>query len=241
MSALKLVLPLSLLVWACAACAVPVNSGRADLVANPGRHALPGGAPGVETGILLDVRLDRQVSFSACGAHVAASLSEYWGRTVPSGARVEPMSGGALFRSQPPESSGGYSVRELADLLVEQGLVAAAVTARRAGVVREVSDGRPVIVRVTLAPEQIRTRTLFPFEMSFLDEVERLSSRATLAMVSGGQSAGINHYWLVAGFTETHLLVMDPAMGLRQVRFDVFDQVADAGGNLAVVVGGWSA
>ncbi len=77
--------------------------------------------------------------------------------------------------------------------------------------------------------------------MSFLDEVERLSSRATLAMVSGGQSAGINHYWLVAGFTETHLLVMDPAMGLRQVRFDVFDQVADAGGNLAVVVGGWSA
>lgn len=223
------------------ACAVPLNSTRHDLLLAPGRHSLPpgGGSSSIEGALLLDVRLDRQISRNACGAHAAASLLDYWSRSVPaSPPRASPV-GLDLYRDSPPQSPDGYSLGQLAELLEAQGLTAVVVTTTSHAIQSELRNGRPTIVRVSLSPDSLWDRTILPYDAPVLGELERFYSRKALAVMGLFGARRINHFWVVAGFTQTHMLVLDPLMGIRQVRHDHFEQVFSLGGRLAIVSGGW--
>lgn len=224
------------------ACAVPLNSTRQDLLGSPGLHALPAEAtaPDVRGALLLDVRLDRQLAGNACGAHVSASLLDYWFRVLPS-PEAKPPSGAELYRRQPPSSPDGYSLEELVRLLEAQGLAAVGVRSTQARLRAELQQGRPAIVRVGLEPRELLTKTVWPTDTPWLGRLAAWLSQRAVATMYALHPRTVDHFWLVAGQTPTHLLVVDPMMGLRQVELDHFDRVWKRGGQLAVVSGGWTA
>jgi predicted double-glycine peptidase len=217
-----------------------LNGTRHDLLQSPGRHSLPLGdaVSPVEGALFLDVRLDRQIAKNGCGAHAAAAMLDYWSRSVPSG-NGPPPSGAQLYRDSPPRSSDGYSLGQLSELLEAQGLSAVAVRTTSDSLRSELRNGRPAIARVGLGVEELMDRTILPYGTPVLGDIERFYSRRTWAVMGLFGARWIDHYWLVAGFTQTHMLVVDPIMGVRQVRMDHFERAFSRGGQLAIVSGGW--
>jgi hypothetical protein len=67
--------------------------------------------------------------------------------------------------------------------------------------------------------------------------LERRAFDLSSSLTGGGR---LDHYWLVVGYDETRLVVLDPVMGLRAVSHAAFGTLLAEGGNLGVVSGGWA-
>jgi predicted double-glycine peptidase len=229
----------SLLLASCFA--APANADRSDFLSTPSRNAVPPAAINLEPSatLLLDVRLDRQTASNSCGAHAVASLVDYWQRADAAAAPSGAVTGEALYLETPPATGAGYSLAEMVSLLERSGLVAVAVTTSIDAIKAELDDGRPVIARVSVATPYLISSTVFPSEAGLLSGIETGVNGMAARLMEPVSLGRLDHYWVVIGYDATHMIVMDPAMGMRAVRFDAFARAFDRGGKLAVVSGGW--
>jgi hypothetical protein len=180
--------------------------------------------------LVLPVAHDRQTEGAACGAHVLASVMNYW---LGAGAAV----GDQIYRDTPPaDAELGYSIAELVSLARQRGLLASGVRLGQADLIRELESGRPVVVPVRIPAIYVQSRTLPGANAPVIgvasavveQRVGRLSEWTDLAMV--------NHYVLVAGYEGDRFVVLEPVMGFRTISFERLARYRRSFGDAAVVV-----
>jgi hypothetical protein len=178
--------------------------------------------------LVLSVVHDRQTDGASCGAHVLASVINYW--RGPGTA-----AGDAIYRATPPADSAGYSVAELLSLARANGLLANGVRLDQQAIIRELESGRPVLAPVRLPSIYVQNRT-FPganapyvgYAGSVLSyRVGRLSEFTGLEMV--------DHYLLIVGYDEERFVVVEPVMGYRTISHDKLARYRAAFDNAAMV------
>lgn len=178
--------------------------------------------------LVLSVEHDRQTDGASCGAHVLASVVNYW--RGPGAVR-----GDAIYRLTPPSDPGGYTMAELLPLARANGLLANGVRLDDAALIRELESGRPVVVAVRLPSIYVQNRT-FPganapvvgYAGGVLSyRVGRLSEITGLEMV--------DHYLLVVGYDAERFVVVEPVMGYRTIGRDKLARYRTAFDNAAMV------
>lgn len=181
--------------------------------------------------LVLPVVHDRQTSGPSCGAHALASVVNYWRGP---GA----LTGDALYREHPPGDGAGYSMTELVSLAQQQHLLASAVRLPQEGIIRELENGRPVLVPVRLPSIYIQQRALPGGDVPLVGVARNaLISRA--GQVSEATNMGVvNHYLLVAGYENQTFVVVEPVMGYRTMSFSRLARYRSAFGDAAIVFSG---
>lgn len=181
--------------------------------------------------LVLPVVHDRQTAGPSCGAHVLASVVNYWRGPGT-------LSGDTLFRETPPANASGYSMAELMTLSRAHGLLASAVRLSQDAIIRELESGRPVLVPVRLPSIYVQQRTLPGGNVPIISV-----ARNTLIYRAGRVSewsrlAMVDHYLLVVGYEESTFVVLEPVMGYRTIRFNKLARYRRAFGNAAIVFSG---
>jgi hypothetical protein len=178
--------------------------------------------------LVLSVEHDRQTDGPSCGAHVLASIVNYW-------RGPNTVSGNAIYAAAPPANSTGYSIAELLALARANGLLANGVRLDDAAIIRELENGRPVLVAIRLPSIYVQNRT-FPganapvlgYAGSILSyRVGRLSEFTGLEMV--------DHYVLVVGYDAERFVVLEPVMGYRTISHDKLARYRRHFNNAAIV------
>lgn len=183
--------------------------------------------------LLLPVAHDRQTEGPTCGAHVLASVLQYWqGPSAPTGH--------AIFAATPPASPAGYSMAELMVIAQQRGLLASAVRLRQADIVRELEAGRPVLTPVRIPSINLQDWALpgsnrpvvgFPARL-VTTRVGRVSEWTGLAM--------IDHYVLVVGYEGETFVALEPVLGFRTISFDRLERYRRPFNDAAIVFSGSS-
>lgn len=213
----------------CAACAVNPNRDLDTFAARTGANSFEvRNRRLANEALVLPVVQDRQTEGPSCGAHVLASVINYW-----RGAGA--ADGAALFRTTPPANAAGYSMAELITLAQENGLQASAVRLSQDDIIRELEHGRPVLTPVRLPSIYVQQRQLpggeapvFGFARNALIyRAGRVSEWTGLAVV--------DHYVLVAGYEGETFVVLEPVMGLRTISFTRLARYRGAFGDAAIV------
>jgi hypothetical protein len=221
---------------------IPVNPNRSAFAAAPYRNAIPRSQVRLDAGstLLLDLHLDRQRASNSCGAHAVASVVDYWMRARPSVPARARKTGLDFYAGDPPDAEAGYDLSELVGLLEDAGLVAVAVGTSMNGIRRELELGRPVIARVSLSAGYLATLRIFDPQTPLLGAMEAHVSDLAARLVEPLPVSRLDHYWVVIGHNADHLIVLDPAIGIRAVQNAAFERAFDLGGRLAVISGGWA-
>lgn len=218
----------------CAAgCAINPNRDVAQFAAQSGAHSFEPFNRRLTSpeALVLPVVHDQQFSGPACGAHALASVVNYWNGE---GA----LDGAALFAAQPPASEAGYSMAELRAIARAHGLAASAVRLDEAHIIRELEQGRPVLIPVRLPSIYVQQRIMpggqtpivGPVRNFVIHRAGRVSEFAGLAMV--------DHYLLVVGYDETRFVVVEPVMGYRTIARTRLGRYREAFADAAMVFSG---
>jgi hypothetical protein len=178
--------------------------------------------------LVLSVEHDRQTDGPSCGAHVLASVINYWRGPGT-------IAGNSIYGATPPANPTGYSIAELLTLARANGLLANGVRLDDAAIIRELESGRPVLVALRLPSIYVQNRT-FPganapivgYAGSLLSyRVGRLSEFTGLEMV--------DHYVLVVGYDDDRYVVLEPVMGYRTISHDKLARYRRHFNNAAIV------
>jgi hypothetical protein len=182
--------------------------------------------------LVLPVDFDRQTEGPACGAHVMASLVNYW-------RKAQVLDGSTLFHARPPKSPSGYSMDELLTIASDQGLSSSAVRLDQKGLIAELEKGRPVLAPVRLPSIYVQQRTIPVGDVPIIGTARNLlmSRSGRVQEISG--IAMVNHYLLVIGYGqnkgEDRFVVLDPVMGYRTIGADKLARYRKAFGDAAIV------
>lgn len=198
------------------ACATAPTSDVATFAARSADNSFePFEAPIAADGALvLAVVHDRQNSGASCGAHALASVVNYW-----RGAGT--VTGDAIFSATPPANAEtGYSMVEITALAERNGLVASAVRLNLPDLIRELENGRPVLLPVRVPAIYVQDRSLpgagqpivGPVTDFAVERVGRMSELTNLSLV--------NHYVLLVGYDRDRAVVVEPVMGYRTISFE---------------------
>lgn len=222
-------LAIILLSLSAAGCAVSPTSSISEFAENSGSNSFEvfDRALTSSSALVLDLQHDRQRSGPSCGAHVLASVVNYW--------RPGTVTGDAIFSQTPPADGMGYSMTELLALARAQNLLASAVAMPREGLIRELEAGRPVLVPVRLPSIYVQQRALPGGDIpvvglarnSLIYRAGRVSEFSNLAMV--------NHYLLVVGYDEDRFVVLEPVMGYRTISVTKLERYRAAFQDAAIV------
>lgn len=224
-----LVVPLLLALGACATHPTSSLDAFAERSASNSFEFLNRGVDPPST-LVLPVVHDQQVELSACGAHVLASVINYWrGPGTASGQQI--------YDATPPANmEAGYSMAEVLTLAQANGLQASAVRLARADIIRELENGRPVLVPVRVPSVFVQSWSMPGANIPLVGlpaslvttRVARVSEWTNLAMV--------NHYILIVGYEEDETFVaVEPVMGFRTISFRRLDRYRRAFENAAIV------
>jgi hypothetical protein len=178
--------------------------------------------------LVLPLVQDRQTSGPSCGAHALASVVNYW---KGPGA----LDGEALFQSRPPASPSGYSIGELLDLAHGEGLLASGVELPSDAVIRELENGRPVLVPVRLPSIYVQQRTAPDGDVVVLDAAKDVLIGRAARVSEWTRLALLDHYLLLVGYADDTFVVLEPVMGYRTVDADKLDRFRRPFGDAAVV------
>lgn len=178
--------------------------------------------------LVLPVVHDRQTDGPSCGAHVLASVINYW-------RGPDTVQGDAIYTSTPPSAPAGYSIAELMTLARANGLIASGVRLDDAAIIRELENGRPVLVAVRLPSIYVQNRTypgantpVLGFMGSVLSyRVGQVSQWTGLEMV--------DHYLLVVGYDDERWVVVEPVMGYRTISRDKLERYRRPFENASIV------
>lgn len=184
--------------------------------------------------LVLPVAHDRQTSTAACGAHVLASVINYWNGP-------ETVTGHALFASTPPaDLMAGYSLAELMRLAQAHGLTSSAVRLDSALIAAELERGRPVLVPVRVPSIYIQPWALPGANVPVLGVPAAVVTSRTGWVAELTGATMVNHYMLVVGYEDETFVVLEPVMGFRTISFDRFERYRRAFNNAALVFSGAS-
>ncbi|MFN3912905.1 hypothetical protein [Hyphomonas sp.] len=214
------------------ACATTPNAGPDAFAARSAANSFEafGGAVDPPSTLLLPLVHDRQINAVACGAHVLASLTNYW-------LGADHVSGAQIFSDRPPtDMTSGYSMAEMLTLAGEQGLLASAVRLQPAGLVRELEAGRPVLVPVRVPSVFVQGWQLPGANLPVLGIPAALvmSRSAQVAELTG--QGMLNHYVLIAGYDGETFVILEPVMGLRTISAARLSRYREAFGDAAIVL-----
>ncbi len=224
-------LNLLLLALCAGGCAVTGNSDMASFAQNTGSNSFEVFDRTIQSpdALVLPVVHDRQTAGPSCGAHVLASVVNYWHG-------ADTLSGDALYRATPPASPAGYSMAELMTLAQTHGLLASAVRMPSDAITQELERGRPVLVPVRLPSIYVQQRQLPGGDIPVVGFV-----RNTLIYRAGRVSeftdlAVVDHYLLVVGYEPEGLfVVIEPVMGYRTISADKLERYREHFEDAAIV------
>ncbi len=223
------VLLLALCLGACATRPTPTIDAFAEDSANNSFEVLHRSFR--ENALVLPVVHDQQQAAQSCGANALASIVNYW-----RGAGV--VSGEALYLATPPADARGYNLNELVALARTQGLLANTVRIDKQGIIRELENGRPVLVPV-LVPAVFVANRAAPGEnapvvgfvsRNFVGRVGWVLEHTNLGMVS--------HYLVVVGYDAHRFAVVEPVRGYRTITFDRLERYRRPYADAALVLSG---
>jgi hypothetical protein len=223
------VVPLLLALGACATHPTSSLDAFAERSANNSFEFMNRGVDPPST-LVLPVAHDQQVELAACGAHVLASVVNYWRGPGT-------VAGQQIYDATPPaDAEAGYSMAELLTLARANGLQAQAVRLARADVIRELESGRPVLVPVRVPSVFVQNWSMPGANIPLVGlpaslvttRVARVSEWTNLAMV--------NHYILIVGYeADDTFVAVEPVMGFRTISFDRLERYRRAFDNAAIV------
>lgn len=226
-----LVVPLLLALGACASTPTSSLGAFAERSANNSFEPFDRAVEPPDT-LALPVAHDQQTSMAACGAHVMASVINYW---EGEGA----VTGQALFEATPPaDTRAGYSMTELMALARAHGLTTNAVRLADADIIRELESGRPVLVPVRVPSIFIQPWQLPGANVPVLGlPAAVVTSRVGMIAEFTGATM-VNHYVLIVGYENDTFVAVEPVMGFRTISFDRLDRYREPFGNAALVFSG---
>lgn len=164
--------------------------------------------------LVLPVVHDRQTTGASCGAHVLASVVNYW-----RGAGT--VRGDALFAASPPANGeAGYSVAELVALAGQHGLLASGVRLNLPDLIRELEAGRPVLLPVRIPSIYVQDRTLPGADRALVDRATDLAVQRVGAVSELTGLAVVDHYVLLVGYDRDRAIILEPVMGYRTISFE---------------------
>jgi hypothetical protein len=178
--------------------------------------------------LVLPVVHDRQTDGPSCGAHVLASVINYWRGPGT-------VAGDAIYSSTPPSEPAGYSIAELLTLARANGLLANGVRLDDAAIQRELESGRPVLVAVRLPSSYVQNRTFPGANTPVLGYVGGVLSYRVgqVSAVTGLEM--VDHYLLVVGYDDERFVVVEPVMGYRTISHEKLDRYRRHFGNASIV------
>ncbi|MBX3509845.1 MAG: hypothetical protein KF700_01505 [Hyphomonadaceae bacterium] len=214
----------------CAATPTPSLDAFAAHSANNSFEAFDRSVAPPET-LVLPVIHDRQTAGPSCGAHVLASVINYWNGP---GA----VSGDAIFAETPPVNPGGYSLAELMRLARANGLAASAVRLSAGDLMRELEHGRPVIVPIRAPAVYLQPWSLPGANEPILGAPARIVSARVARLSEFTGVAMVDHYLLVVGYTHDMFVVVEPILGFRTIEADRLARYRAGAGDAAIVLSG---
>ncbi len=152
--------------------------------------------------VYVDLRFIKQITPQSCGAAVLASVAEYWG---VSGFGQENI----LEQHSPGDPKKGYSIGELKRLSRSVGLLAFSFTSDREQIVKQIDLGRPLIVPLSIPRDDFLRRSV-----PIIPRTYSLLSKLFVKDYS--------HYVVIAGYNAQRVLILDPNVGFRWVKWNTF-------------------
>lgn len=200
-----------LLLALCAAgCAVTPTSNVNEFALQSANNSFDGFAPAVgANALVLPVAHDHQTRRDSCGAHVLASVINYWR------ASAAPITGEAIYAAHPPASPDGYTIAEVLTLARTNGLMANGVRLPAEGLIRELESGRPVLVAIRVPSVFVQSLTYPGANAPVIGRAgDFITSRVgRVSEVTGLEM--VDHYVLVVGYDAERFVVVEPVMGYR--------------------------
>lgn len=201
----------ALLLALCAAgCAVTPTSNVNEFAHQSANNSFDGFAPAVgANALVLPVAHDHQTRRDSCGAHVLASVINYW--RLP----AAPTTGEAIYAAHPPTSPDGYTIAEVLTLARANGLLANGVRLPAEGLIRELESGRPVLVAIRVPSVFVQSITYPGANAPVIGRAgDFITSRVgRVSEVTGLEM--VDHYVLVVGYDAERFVVVEPVMGYR--------------------------
>ncbi|MBC7768995.1 MAG: hypothetical protein H7124_09425 [Phycisphaerales bacterium] len=225
-----LVVPLLLALAACATTPMSSMDMFAQRSASNSFEFFGGSVAPPET-LVLPVAHDRQTNTAACGAHVLASVINYWRGDGT-------VSGDAIFASHTPAAPDGYSIAEVMALAQQNDLTASAVRLTPEDIVRELESGRPVLVPIRVPSVFIQPWSLPGANVPVLGLPANLITSRVAMVSEWTDTAMVNHYVLVVGHDGDKFVVVEPVLGYRTISFDRLGRYRRDFNNAAVVFSG---
>jgi hypothetical protein len=204
-------LALALLLGGCAVTPVPDVNTFAEDSANNSFEVFDRRMAG--NALVLPVVHDRQTNGASCGAHVLASVINYWrgpGTAV----------GNTIYTTTPPANAAGYSIAEIMTLARANGLIASGVRLDDAAIIRELENGRPTLVAVRLPSIYVQNRTYPGADAPVLGFVGSVLSYRVGQVSQATGLEMVDHYLLVVGYDDERWVVVEPVMGYRTISRD---------------------
>lgn len=225
-----LVVPLLLGLAACATSPVSSMGAFADRSSNNSFEFFGRSVEPPET-LVLPVAHDRQTNTAACGAHVLASVINYWQGEGT-------VDGNAIFASHTPAAPDGYSIAEVMGLAQQYGLTASAVRLTHEDIVRELESGRPVLVPIRVPSVYVQNWSLPGANVPIVGLPANLITTRVAMVSEWTDTAMVNHYVLVVGHDGDKFVVVEPVLGYRTISFDRLGRYRRDFNNAAVVFSG---
>ena len=225
-SALAGALALALISAGCAVTPVPDVNTFAEDSANNSFEVFDRRMAG--NALVLPVVHDRQTDGASCGAHALASVINYWrgpGTAV----------GDTIYTSTPPANAAGYSIGEIMALARANGLIASGVRLDDAAIIRELENGRPVLVAVRLPSIYVQNRTYPGANAPVLGFVGSVLSYRVGQVSQATGLEMVDHYLLVVGYDDERWVVVEPVMGYRTISRDKLERYRRPFENASVV------
>lgn len=237
---------------ALAACSTLTNDDVGEFARHQSRNSLEVFRTHLDetSASVLSLKLDAQEDGHTCGAHAVAIVAEYWASFFPPAPLLEARaeteaqaqtvgrSGAEIAALHPPSSDHGYTALELHALLNQFELSTIIARASLDQLENEIGAGRPVIVPVRLPAAYVQTLTLLPISFAGVDQLKSYSVRRVASLSQISRIGLINHYWILAGFDEHSVVVLDPALGYRTLSRKRFERYRKAYANAAIIIGG---
>lgn len=219
-------LTLALFIAGCAVTPVPDVNAFAEESANNSFEVFDRRMAG--DSLVLPVVHDRQTDGPSCGAHALASVINYWRGPGT-------VQGDTIYASTPPSASAGYSIAELMTLARANGLIASGVRLDDAAIIRELENGRPVLVAVRLPSIYVQNRTYPGANAPVLGFVGSVLSYRVGQVSQWTGLEMVDHYLLVVGYDDERWVVVEPVMGYRTISRDKLERYRRPFENASVV------
>ncbi|MDZ4692619.1 C39 family peptidase [Terricaulis sp.] len=181
--------------------------------------------------LVLPVTHDRQTDPSACGAHVLASVVNYWRGDGT-------VTGDAIFAAHTPAARDGYNINEMMTLARQYGLTASGVRLSQDDIIRELEAGRPVVVPVRVPSVFVQTWSLPGANVPVLGVPSNIITSRVADVSQWTNTAMVNHYILIVGYEDDTFVAVEPVLGYRTISFERLARYRRAFSNAAIVFSG---